>query len=460
MKSSRSSFVFVIFIIIVSLFINLSEGLRIDLGFYKLDIPSFNLQRVIGRDFSLKQGLDLEGGTSITLRASMDEIAEDQRDDALDSATSIIEKRVNFFGVSEPLVQTSKASGDYRIIVEIPGVTDVDQAVSLIGQTAKLSFWEAGPEGESFDASESAKIATNPAELIRIASESGKPLGAVQIFGERAKQTNLTGSDLKKSSVIFDQNTGNPQVGLEFTSEGGKKFADITERNVGKIIAILIDEELATAPSVNEPIFGGNAVINGDFTRDEANKLSVQLNAGALPVSLSVLQERTIGATLGDKSVDKSLVAGVVGLIVVVIFMIFIYGRLGVVASLALLVYTIVLLAVFRIVPVTLTLAGIAGVILSVGVAVDANILIFERMKEEVGRGRSLDSAVDVGFSRAWPSIRDSNAASLIISTILYYFGTTIVKGFALTLALGVIVSMFSAIMVTRTFLRVFYQRK
>jgi preprotein translocase subunit SecD len=229
---------------------------------------------------------------------------------------------------------------------------------------------------------------------------------------------------------------------------------------VGYILAIALDIVVIEAPRVCQAIYGGNAVITGEFTTDQAKTLQIQLDAGALPVPLTVLQQQAINATLGQSSLEKSLIAGIIGFIVIVLFMIVLYGRLGAIASLALVIYTLIVLSLFRLIPVTLTLAGIAAFILSIGIAVDANILIFERMKEELRRGRSHDMAMDLGFSRAWPSIRDSNVSSLITSGILYYFGTGIVRGFAFTLALGVAVSMFSAIVVTRTFLRVFYGGK
>lgn len=393
-------------------------------------------------DLTFRKGLDLEGGTSITLKADMTGVPQSSRDDAIASAKAVIERRVNFFGVSEPVVQTAKVNNDYRIIVEIPGVTDVNQAVQLVGQTAKLSFWEGVASGSA-----------------QAASSSALPLGVTQILGSSVRQTDLTGSDLQQAAVTFNQNTGKPEVQLTFTAKGAGKFADITKRNVGKIVAIALDNVVVEAPRVNEPIYGGNAVITGDFTTDQAKTLQIQLNAGALPVSLSVLEQHAIGATLGKASLTKSLLAGALGFVVIVVFMIVLYGKLGVVASFALAIYTLLILSLFRIIPVTLTLAGIAGFILSIGIAVDANILIFERMKEEFRRGRSRDTAISMGFSRAWPSIRDSNISSLITSSILYYFGTGIVRGFAFTLALGVIVSMFSAIFVTRTFLQVFYKK-
>lgn len=398
------------------------------------------VQAKIQKNLAFRRGLDLEGGTSITLKANMKDIPQPRRDAALESAKTVIERRINFFGVSEPVVQTSKANKDYRIIAEIPGITDVNQAVQLIGTTAQLTFWEIGASGSA---------TLKPEEM---------PLGVPQVLGPDAKQTNLVGSDIQTVQVSFDPQSGEPQVMVDFTNDGGKKFAEITKRNVGKQLGFVLDKVLIDAPVVKEAITGGSTVISGGFTTDRAKQLQVQLNAGALPVSLSVLEQHAIGATLGATSLQKSLIAGILGFLVIVIFMISLYGRHGVIASIALIIYTLITLALFRIIPVTLTLSGIAGFILSIGIAVDANILIFERMREELRRGRSRENALELGFLRAWSSIRDSNVASLITSVVLYYFGTGAVRGFALTLALGIIVSMFSAITVTRTLLRMVYR--
>lgn len=452
-RSSGFLTIIIILVILFALLVNIPDTFTIPaISFLKskpitislININTFLKPLNLQRDVSFKRGLDLQGGTSITLRADMKDIPQDQREDALASAKEIIERRINFFGVSEPVIQTSIAGHDYRIIIEIPGVTDVNQAISLIGRTAQLTFWEEG----SSHATSSGKIA----------SPSALPLGIEQILGPHAKQTELTGKDLKKAAVTFNQNTGEPQVQLTFTTSGTKKFGEITSRNVGKIVAIVLDNVVIQAPRVNEPILAGTAEITGGFTLEQAKALQIQLNAGALPVSLSVLEQRSIGATLGDQAVQKSMIAGVIGFLVIVIFMVSLYGQLGVIASMALTVYTLITLAIFRLVPVTLTLAGIAGFILSIGIAVDANILIFERMREEMRKGKSKYASLDLGFSRAWASIRDSNIASLITSVILMIFGTGIVRGFALTLAIGVIVSLFSAITVTRTLLRLVYR--
>jgi preprotein translocase subunit SecD len=372
----------------------------------------------------------------------MKNIPAAQKNDALNSAKTVIANRVNLFGVSEPLVQTSVTNNnDYRIIVEIPGVTDVNQIRNLIGTTAQLTFWE--------------EIASSAAKL-------GSP-DIVNANGTYFKKTNLTGSDIQSTSVGFSQNNGNPEVQLVFTSVGTKKFADITQRLVGKRLAIVLDNQIIEAPNVSQAIEGGNAVITGGFTTDTATQLSTELNAGALPVPLSILSSSVIEPTLGSSSLTKSLFAGGLGFIIIIIFMTVLYGRLGVIASMALTLYTLFVLGIFKlssITPygITLTLSGIAGFILSIGMAVDANILIFERMKEELRQGKPKETAIELGFSRAWTSIRDSNISTLITSAVLYEFGTGMVKGFALVLAIGVLVSMFSAIVVTRTFLRLVYK--
>lgn len=401
---------------------------------------------------SFKEGLDLAGGTSLTLKADMKDLNESQKSKALEAVKTVIERRTNFFGVSEPIVQTAVSGNDYRVIVELPGV-NIEQAKDIIGTTAQLSFWE------QTATSSSVSIKTQEELQALVASQSAYPISVVLALGTYPNKTNLSGSDLKETSVGFDANSGKPQVQLKFTSQGAKKFADITSRNVGKIVAIVLDEQTIEAPVVNQAILGGEAVISGAFTTDSANALSRSLNAGALPVPLIYLQQHGVNATLGQESLLKSLFAGGLGIIIIIIFMTVLYGRLGVAASVALILYTLLVLSIFKlssITPyaITLTLSGIAGFILSIGMAVDANILIFERMKEERRLGRSWHEALELGFSRAWTSIRDSNISSLITCAVLYQFGTGSVKGFALTLAIGVLVSMFSAIVVTRTLLK------
>lgn len=406
----------------------------------KIAFPGFSLGWITRNPqdagvLQFHRGLDLQGGTSITLRADMKGVHKGQEQNALDLAKTVLENRVNLYGVSEPVIQTVVTNGDYRIIVELPGVSS-QQAKQLVGTTAQLSFWE--------QATSSALQVPN-----------GIPVAAL---GNYFKETNLTGKDLSGASVTFDPNTGAPQVQLNFTSEGTQKFADITKRAVGKILAIVLDNQVVEAPRVNQIILTGNAVISGTFTTDQAKNLSIELQAGVLPVSLTTLATQTVGATLGQDALAKSLFAGILGLAIVIVFMIVLYGRLGIIASVALFLYTLIVLSLFKLIPVTLTLAGIAGFILSIGMAVDANILIFERLKEELRLGKPLSLAMELGFSRAWSSIRDSNVSTLITSAVLFQFGTGIVRGFALTLAIGVVISMFSAIVVTRTLIRVFYK--
>lgn len=406
-----------------------------------INIPLINKEiNVLAGNFPLKLGLDLQGGTQLVLQTKMDQIAPENRDNALESAKDVIERRVNLFGVSESIVQTSKVGDQRRILIDLPGVKDSSQAASLVGKTAQLEFREL--------------VASNSAE----ATVSG---GMVDVA------TNLTGADLKKAQVVFSKGNGNSgaQVSIEFNNEGAQKFAEITKRNIGKPLAIFLDDQYVSAPTVQQEILGGNAVISGNFTPEEAKSLSIQLNAGALPVPIEIIEQRVIGPSLGSESVKASLIAGGIGLLTVILYMGIFYGFWGIIADIALIIYTLFVLAIFKtglflIPPVTLTLPGIAGFILSIGMAVDANILIFERMKEELRWGKSRKQALELGFERAWSSIRDSNISSLITAGILYFIGTGLVKGFAITLAIGVLVSMFTAIFVTRTILKLVIRNK
>jgi preprotein translocase subunit SecD len=382
-------------------------------------------------------GLDLQGGSHLVLRADTSKVPQgDDPNSAVEGVTRVIEKRINGIGVAEAIVQRRGAD---RVIVELPGVKNVEDAKNLIGKTAQMDFREQ-------------KTIDGQQQWVTI-------VGA----GNDGVEKPLTGSLFKKAEVSFDQ-AGKPQILFEFNSEGAKLFGDATTRLKGKQIGIFLDNQALTTPTVQEAITQGRGVINGSFTLDEARNLVVQLNAGALPLPVSIEEERTVDATLGADSVRKSVVAGEIALLVVALFMLLYYRMLGVVAVMALVLYTLVVLSIFKLIPVTLTLAGIAGFILSIGMAVDANILIFERMKEELRTGKTVGAAIEAGFGRAWPSIRDSNFSTLITCGILYWFGSNlgaaIVAGFALTLAIGVIVSMFSAIVVTRAFLRVIVGRR
>lgn len=409
------------------------------------------------KNLSFKEGLDLAGGTSITLKADMKDVDQAQRSKALEGVKTVIEQRTNYFGVSEPIVQTAVSGDDYRVIVELPGV-NIDQAKNIIGTTAQLSFWEQSATGSSVLVKSQKELET------LISTQSAYPPSVVLALGTDPNKTALNGSDIMDASVGFDPQSGKPQVQLKFTDNGAKKFADITQKNVNKIVAIVLDNQVIEAPRVNQPILTGDAVITGAFTTESANALTRSLNAGALPVPLLYLQQHVVDATLGSESLLKSLFAGALGILIIIIFMTVLYGRLGITASIALIIYTLLVASILKVssitpYAITLTLSGIAGFILSIGMAVDANILIFERVKEERRANRSWHEALELGFSRAWTSIRDSNISSLITCFVLYQFGTGSVKGFALTLAIGVLVSMFSAIVVTRTLLRVVYRR-
>ncbi len=398
----------------------------------------------LNRDFNYRLGLDLQGGARLIYQVDMKEIPEGEKDTAFESARSVIERRINFFGVTEPSIQALRVASDYRIIIELPGTTNVDQALNLIGKTAQLSFWEEG----------AGKIATQEANLLT--QKGVYPLGLAQVFENKPQKTKLTGKDLKAARVVYGSQDGTPQVQLNFTSEGTKFFADITKKNVGKPVAIVLDDITISAPIVQQPILNGDAVISGSFTQDQAKSLQIQLNAGALPAPLALIGQSTVGPSLGIDSLKKSLVGGLIGLISVITFMVLLYRKEGFLASIALVVYAIIVLFIFKFIPLTLTLSGIAGFILSIGMAVDANVLIFERMKEELRNNKPRDLAVTLGFNRAWSSIRDSNISSLITTIILFYFGSGLIRGFALALAIGIVVSMFSAIVVTRNLLKFF----
>lgn len=429
--------VFILFVVIILIavgayFVDVPGGPDIHIGSYT-------------RVLKAQLGLDLQGGTQLVYKADLSHIQPSDYDTAMASVRDVIERRVNSFGVSEPLVQTSTSAGEHRLIVELAGITDVNEAIKLIGQTPLLEFKEPDTSKQVPPAIDTSTL--NSADAATIA----------QIQAQQDayfKSTGLTGAMLSRAQVDFDQTTGQPQVAIKFNSDGTKLFADITKRNIGKPIAIYLDGSVISAPVVNTEISTGDAVISGSFTLDDAKNLVERLNAGALPVPISLLSQQTIGASLGKDSIERSILAGFIGVILIAIFLIAHYRLPGIIAVIALAVYALVLLALFKLVPVTLTLAGIAGFILSLGIAVDANVLVFERMKEELRHGASIPSAISDGFKHAWLSIRDSNLSTLISCIILGWFGTSIIKGFAVTLGIGIVVSLFTAIIVTRTLLR------
>ena len=438
MKKPRATLWFIIILTLFAILVDFPKvPAKFNFGPLKVDTVLVHPRLRLGsfvRDLEPQLGLDLKGGTHLVLAANMEKIETKDRDAALDSAKNIIAERINRYGVSEPVVQSAKTGDEYRIVAELPGVTDINQAVVLIGQTAQLEF---GELKNTTGATLSATLAADPRNY---------------------QSTGLTGKDLVRATPTFSRQTGKPEVQLEFSSEGAKKFEEITKRNLGQPLAIFLDNQLIEAPVVQSLISGGQAVITGNFTSKDTTRLAIQLNAGALPVPIKVIEQRNIGPTLGAESISKSLLAGAIGFAIVACFMLAYYGLTGLLADIALAIYTLLALAIFKLVPITLTLAGIAGFILSVGMAVDANILIFERMKEEIRWGQPRIKAIELGFTRAFSSIRDSNISSLITCTILYYFGTGIIRGFALTLAIGILLSMFSAITITRTFLKYTYR--
>ena len=402
-----------------------------------------------------KLGLDLSGGTQLVYRARLDAIKGSDVADSMASLRDTIERRVNLFGVSEPIVQTEHAgtlagTSEERLIVELPGVTDTQRAISLIGQTPVLEF--------------------------RMLKKGGdKTATASSTANELFEPASITGKDLKSAELQFQGGAGQlnePVVVIHFNAEGTKIFADLTKNNVGRAFGMFLDGTAISVPVIREPIPDGTAVISGGFTPEAAKELARNLNYGALPVPIELISTQTVSGTLGEKAVQDGIKSGLFGVAAVMLFMVLWYRLPGLLAAVALTLYIIVILALFKFIPVTLTAAGIAAFILSVGMAVDANVLIFERMKEELNKhrmsagggssfggkeelrsGKSSAEAIHDGFSRAWPSIRDSNISSMITAVILFWFGTSLIKGFALVFGLGVLVSMLTAITVSRTFL-------
>lgn len=511
------------------------------------------------KEIKVHLGLDLQGGASLLYKADVTEIADADRPNAMESVRDVIERRINAFGVAEPNIQTVRSGDEWRILVELPGVTDITEAINRIGATPILEFKTEGepPEyteeqkedirkqneenkqkaedllariqgGEKFaDVAKAESEDTGSAEeggdlgeftegqmvpefndavfdpetpvedvlprivetdfgyhLIRVYERSGTTTPEQEaeatdeteetltasarhilirklpeeppVTGPTYDDTELTGEQLERADVTFDPNSGLPTVSLTFNKDGRELFAQITKEHLGETVAIYLDGQIISAPVVQSEITNGEAVISGDFTLEESKELAQRLNAGALPVPVELVSQQNVGPTLGQESIERSLFAGILGLVLLSIFMVVYYRLPGVMAVVALGIYSLLVLAVFKLWPVTLTLAGVAGFILSIGMAVDANVLIFERMKEELRSGKPVGQSIDDGFKRAWLSIRDSNMSSLITCLILYWFGSSIIRGFAITLAIGIAISMFSAITITRNLLGVF----
>ncbi len=400
---------------------------------------SFETEKSYLKNNPFRLGLDLSGGSHLIYKADVSQVASGEVDNSMDALRDVIERRVNLFGVSEPLVQIQKSSfisgGEEKLIVDLPGITDVDEAVKMIGQTPLLEF----------------KIENTQAVQDAVVGEDGQVnLDLSQAF----TSTELTGKYLKRAVLDFDQNTREPRVSLQFDETGTKLFAEITKANVGKMVAIYLDGAPVSTPVVREEILNGEAVISGNFNPTEAKQLVGRLNSGALPVPITLISKQTIGATLGDSAIHAGVKAAIIGFLLIALFLILWYRLPGTIAVISLSIFVVIILTLFKLIPVTLTAAGIAGFIISLGIAVDANILIFERVKEELRSGRTIADAVSFGFDRAWTSIRDSNISSLLTAIILFWFGTSLIKGFALTLGLGVLVSLFSSIFVTRIFMK------
>ncbi|MBP9822492.1 MAG: protein translocase subunit SecD [Candidatus Pacebacteria bacterium] len=415
----------------------------------KLHIPKVNIS---ARPFHL--GLDLLGGTHLVYQADVSKVTTSAKD-AMQGVRDVVERRVNLFGVSEPVVQIS---GGNRLIVDLAGISDVNQAIQLIGKTPFLEFKTLLPNAQGDAIIKQAlgdkAQGLTAANLCAPANIEALDQFLITFRADPCYQpSGLNGSGLKTAQVSFNNQSLTPQVSLQLNDEGKKLFGQITQTNLGKTVAIYLDGLPISTPTVQSAITDGNAVISGNFTPADAKTLVERLNSGALPVPIQLVSQQTIGASLGQDSLTRSLRAGVFGLIFVAIFMILFYRLPGVISVIALLVYILIVLSIYKVIPVTLTLAGIAGFILSLGMAVDANILIFARMKEELAAGKSLHTAMHEGFSRAWLSVRDSHVTTLIGAVVLYATTSSIVKGFALTLGVGVLTSLLTATVVTRTFL-------
>ena len=388
---------------------------------------NFSKENSFLQDHTFKLGLDLSGGSHLIYKADVSAVPAGQVGDSMDALRDVIERRINLFGISEPVVQVQNASfvsgGGEELIVDLPGVTDVKQAIAMIGQTPLLVFETEAPDGK-----------------VTLSAGSGYV------------PTQLTGRYLQQATLTFDANN-NPTVSLQFNSAGTALFDQITKANIGKTVAIFLDGAPISTPVVQEEIPNGQAVISGTFTPEQAKQLVGRLNSGALPVPITLLSTQTIGASLGDNAVNAGVKAAIIGVLLIALFLILLYRLPGLVATVSLGIFISIILALFKLMPVTLTAAGIAGFIISIGIAVDANVLIFERVKEEMRSGKTIKDSVATGFSRAWFSIRDSNISNFITAVILFWFGTSLIQGFALTLGMGVIVSLFSAIVTTRIFL-------
>ncbi|MCI5050876.1 MAG: protein translocase subunit SecD [Candidatus Pacebacteria bacterium] len=418
-------------------------------------------------------GLDLSGGSYLVYKADTSELAENEISDSMDALRDTIERRINAFGIAEPSVTTETHSlgidgTEERLVVELPGVTDLDEAVELIGQTPLLEFKYEAPLEEQERISREIEALLGGTDVQDIDLENIDIAQIQELEAERYVNSPLTGKYLEKSQLQFSQAgvqfggelQSRPIIALSFNREGAELFEELTRDNVGRTIAIFLDGIIVSAPRVNQAISGGQAIIEGDFTLEEAKETVGRLNSGALPIPIELISTSTIGPSLGQDAVDAGVYAGVVGLILVGLILILWYRLPGLIAVIALGIYTAIMLWMFKFIPITLTSAGITGFIISIGIAVDANILIFERMKEELKKGAQIHDAVQTGFARAWASIRDANISSIISALFLFWFGTALIKGFALTFGLGILISMITAVTITRYFLLALTKKK
>ncbi len=437
-SKAHKVFVFICVLTIIALYV----ALPTKIGNFNIPRLNYKIGKLdLSKEIEIKQGLDIRGGVQVTLSTDMSKIPDAEKTQAIESLKEVVSRRVDLFGVSESSVKTLQNGKDYRLVLELPGVTDSQETLKLVGQTADLQF--------AYPVYSPSPNATEPASLVGF-----NPSG-------------LSGADLKKAEVTFQTDDRLPAVSLAFKDEGKVKFAKITKDNIGKPLAVLLDGYPITMPTIQTEINDGNAIISGNFGIDEAKALAIKLNAGALPVPVSILSQKNIPATLGAESIQKSLMAGGIGLTMVILFMILNYGMQGVIASFGLVLYGLFTIVVYKLVGVVLSLPGIAGFLLSVGMAVDSNILVFERYKEEIRAGRSWPVALELAFGRAWDSIKDANTATIITGLILFnplswpFLNTSgSVRGFALTLILGILISLFTGIVVTRNLLRLFFKGK
>jgi preprotein translocase subunit SecD len=431
--------ILIVFVLALALWVDFSNEIEFPNPFSENEV-------LFQRDVRPRLGLDLQGGLQVLLEADLPEETE-VTSDSMDTARDIVENRTNALGVSENLIQVA---GDRRIVGEFPGAEDADAILDIIQQTGLLEFVDTG----DFTPEEGAVLQTD-------FLPSGETLTPEDLESPAIYHTIMTGKELRSVNVGVDQ-FGSPAIDFTLSTEGTTIFGEHTSANTGKTLSIVLDKIVVSAPRIDDPIIGGTGQITGNFTVESANALAVQLRYGSLPIPLKVVETRIIGPTLGEDSLQKSLIAGSVGMVIVMLFMGIYYRLPGIVADLAIIMYAVIAFAVFKYFHFTLTLPGIAGFLLSTGAALDANILIFERIKEELRNGRSLAQSVEQGWTRAWPSIWESNVTTIITSLILYWFGSqfgaTIVKGFSLTLALGVGISLFSAVFITRSLLAIFLQ--